>query len=127
MYKFENAKFDDIKNKMIDKISFNIFELLTLHKHLFLTEKRRFNGFLKVNTTICSFFTNYHPEFNTFKQINYKILSIEDFLYRSLEEITQEYKIHLTYEFNSMEEVHKLNIPDISIVHQSFATFFMKE
>ena len=127
MYKYENAKFDDIKFRMIDEILFNIYELLTLHKHLFLTEKRRFNGFLKVNTTICSFFMNCNPEFNTFKQINYKILSIEDFLYRSLEDITQEFKIQLTYEFNSMEEVHKLNFPNISIVHRSFATFIMKE
>ena len=126
MYTFENVKFEDIKNKMIEGILNDIYELLIFHKHLFLNERMRFNGFLQLNTNIISFFT-YCQELNTFKQINYKSLTIEDFLYCSIEEIISEYKIQLIHELNSMEEVHKLNRFDVSIVHQSFANFFLKE
>ena len=126
MYKFENVKFDDIKNKIIQENLQNIEERLILHKHLFLTERIRFNGLLDLRTTL-SFFSEDQQDFNRYEQIIHKPLTIEDFLYRSLEEILFDCKICLTLKLNELEEKYNLNFFNLTIINGSYANFLSRE
>ena len=120
----KNVKFNTIKNDMIREILQNIEESLILHKHLFLTERKRFNGFFVLNT-VFTFINEDYKELNRFEQIIYKPLTIEDFLYRSLEEMLFEYKTHLTVKLNEMEKEYYINFFNLTIYYGSFANFNM--
>ena len=126
MCTFENVKFKMIKNKIIQENLQNIEERLILHKHLFLTERIRFNGLLDLRTTL-SLFSEDQQEFNRFEQIIHKPLTIEDFLYRSLEEMLFDCKMCLTLKLNELEEKYNLNFFNLTIIHGSYANFLSRE
>ena len=68
MYIFENVKFHMIKNKLIEDILKNIYELLVFHKNIFLTDRLRFNGLLDLNTGITFFFED-QQELNRYEKL----------------------------------------------------------
>ena len=121
MYSFENVNFHTIKNKLVEEILNNIYESLILHKHLFLNDRLRFNCLFDLHTRFVFLFEV--QELNCSEKINYKPLTIEDFIYRSIEEIIFEYKTYLIQELNKLEENLKLNFFKLTIIHRSFANF----
>ena len=126
MYTLENVNFKMVKNKIIQENLKDIEEKLILHKHLFLTERIRFNGLLELRTTI-SFISEDQQELNIYEQIIYKPLTIENFLYCSLDEMLFDCKICLTLKLNEIGEKHYFNFFNLNIVHGTYANFLSKE
>ena len=102
MCSFSNVKFDMVKEGLTEGIFKNIYNIVETYKVRFLNEILLFNSALSFSTTI-----NFFNSVNIFRlhgTINFKPLTIEDFLYRSLEEIMLEIKIFLIQELNKIEE-----------------------
>ena len=126
MFKFENVKFNEIKNKMMEGILNDIYNTLIFHKNIFLTDRLHFNGLLDLRTTL-SFFSEGQQYFNRYEQIIHKPLTIEDFLYRSLEEILFDCKKCLTLKLNELEEKYNLNFFNLTIIHGTYANFLSRD
>ena len=105
MNNFFNVKFDMVKDGLNEGIFKNIYHILKTYKIRFLNDISYFNSILSFSTTI-NFFFNEENVFNLHGTINFKPLTIEDFLYRSLDEIIFEIKICLKQELNRIEEKH---------------------
>ena len=114
---FENVKFYMVKENLTDGILKNIYRSIEFYKNVFLTDRLRFNSVIDFNTDI-SFFDE-HNTIHITRRINFKPLTIEDFLYRSLDEIAFEYKVYLKQTLNEMEEKHHLNFYKFNIIHTS--------
>ena len=112
---FENAKFYVVKENLTDGILKNIYRMLEFYKNIFLTDRLRFNSVLDFHTDI-DFFDE-HNTIHINRRINHKPLTIEDFLYRSLDEIAFEYKVYLKQSLNEMEEKQHLNFYKFNIIH----------
>ena len=87
---FETVKLNTFKNNLIEGILKNIYRMMEFYKNIFLTDRLCFNFVLDFYTDIDFFNENNTIHIN--RRINYKPLTIEDFLYRSLDEIAFEYK-----------------------------------
>ena len=109
MFTLENVNFRMARNKIIKESLLYIEEILILHKHLFLTERIRFNGLLDLRTII-SFISEEKQDLNIYEQIIYKPLTIEDFLYCSLEKMLFDCKICLISKLNEIGEKNKVLI-----------------
>ena len=112
---FETVKFYTIKNNLIEGILKNIYRMMEFYKNIFLTDRLCFNSVLDFYTDIDFF--NEHNTNHINRRINYKPLTIEDFLYRSLDEIAFEYKVYLKQILNEMEEKQHLNFYKFDIIH----------
>ena len=86
---FYNVKFSSIKDNLNEEILKNIFCSLCIVKNTFLTDISYFNSSIEFNAHIVFF--EIQNTFNFSKRINFKPLTIEDFLYRTLEEVIYEY------------------------------------
>ena len=82
---FENVKFNMVKENLTEGILKNIYRMMEFYKNIFLTDRLCFNSVLDFHTDIDFF--NEHNTIHIKRRINYKPLTIEDFLYRSLDEI----------------------------------------
>ena len=85
-----NVNFNMIKNNLTEEILKNIYCSMAIVKNIFLTDRTYFNSIVEFNAHIV-FFEN-QTTFYLSKRINFNPLTIEDFLYRKLEEIIFEYK-----------------------------------
>ena len=122
---FENVKFNMVKENLTDEILKNIYRMMEFYKNIFLTDRLRFNSVLDFHTDI-SFFDE-HNTFHINKRMNYKPLTIEDFLYRSLDEIAFEIKVYLKQTLNEMEEKLHLNFYKFDIIHTTGLNCTSKE
>ena len=122
---FENVKFCMIKNSLTEGILKNICCSMEFYKHIFLTDRLHFNSIIDFNTDIV-FFEDQNT-YNITKRINFKPLTIEDFLYRSLEEIISEYKVYLNQILNELEENYNLNFYKLNVFHTSGGNVTSKE
>ena len=122
---FENVKYCVIKNSLTEGILKNIYRSMEFYKHIFLTDRLYFNSVVEFNTDI-TFFEEQNT-FNITKRINFKPLTIEDFIYRSLDEIAFKYKVYLKQILNEMEEHYNLNFYKLNIIHASGGNVTSKE
>ena len=100
---FVNAKFDVIKVNLTEGILKNIYyHIIETYKIHFLNDISYFNYVLSFSSDIN--FYNGENDFKLHGTIKFKPLTIEDFLYRSLEEIMFDIKIYLKQELNKIEE-----------------------
>ena len=86
---FYNVKFHMIKENLTEGILNKIYDIIAHYRKCFLNDPTYFNCILSFSTTI-NFF---NEENNINGTINFKPLTIEDFLYRNLEEIIFDVKI----------------------------------
>ena len=112
---FETVKFNMVKENLTEGILKNIYRMMEFYKNIFLTDRLCFNSVLDFHTDIDFF--NEHNTIHINRRINYKPLTIEDFLYRSLDEITFEYKVYLKQTLNEMEEKQHLNFYKVNVIH----------
>ena len=126
MNKFENVKFDEIKNLMIEIILDRAKDSILFWKNILLTDRLTFYNVIDVRTTI-SFFSDDMHYLNKTEQIIYKPLTIEDILYRSFEEILTDCKKWITSNLNEMEQKYNLNFYNLSIFLGTHADFVSRE
>ena len=125
MRHFENVKFHMIKNNLIERILEVIYKEVEIYSNIFLTDRLHFNSLVDLRTDITFFFEG-QEELNTTKEIIYKPLTIEDFLYRGIEEIVFECKIYLKRRLNEMEENLKLGFLKLTILYTSGTNILSK-
>ena len=93
---------------LIDDIARKIYKTLNVFKIRFENNSFNFNEDIKFYINLCFFDQDYI--FREFKKIlDFKTLCFEDFIYCSLEEIVNEIKICLKYEFNKIGEKYFYN------------------
>ena len=110
---FYNVKFNMIKENLTEGILKKVYDVITHYRNCFLNDPTYFNCILSFSTTL-NFF---NEENNINGTINFKPLTIEDFLYRNLEEIIFDVKICLKQSLNEMKEKNHLNFYKFDIVH----------
>ena len=110
---FYNVKFNIIKENLTEGILNKLYDIITHYRKCFLNDSTYFNCILTFSTTI-NFF---NEENNVNGTINFKPLTIEDFLYRTLDEIVFDVKICLKQSLNDMREKYHLNFYKFDIVH----------
>ena len=96
MCSFLNVKFELIKNKLIEGIFKNVNEMVITYRNRFLNDVSLFNSTLHISSTI--YFFHCESMNKIYGVINFKPLTIEDFLYHSLEELMFNIKICLIEE-----------------------------
>ena len=110
---FNNVKFNMIRENLTEGILKKIHDIVIHYRNCFLNDPIYFNCILSLSTTI-NFF---NEEINIHETINFKPLTIEDFLYRNLEEIIFDVKICLKQSLNEMKEKNHLHFYKFYIVH----------
>ena len=122
---FETVKLYTFKHNLIEGILKNIYRMMEFYKNIFLTDRLCFNFVLDFYTDID--FLNENKTIHINRRINYKPLTIEDFLYRGLDEIAFEYKDYLKQILNEMEEKQHLDFLKFDIIHTLGLNFVSKE
>ena len=112
---FFNVKFNMIKENLAEGILKKIYDIVTYYKNCFLNDVSYFNSILSFSTRI-NFF-NEEDTLNLHGSINFKSLTIEDFIYRSLDEIMFDIKICLKQTLNELEEKNHLNFYKFDVIH----------
>ena len=128
MCSFLNVKFNMVKDSLTEGILKNIYHIVETYKVHFLNDILYFNSALSLSTTI-NFF-NSENAFQLHGTINFKPLAIEDFLYRSLEEIMFEIKIFLIQELNKIEEKYffnEYNLKTFDVIHKTNVNRYLKQ
>ena len=110
---FYNVKFNIIKENLTEGILNKVCDIVTHYRKCFLNDPEYFNCIFTFSTTL-NFFND---ENNIQGTINFKPLTIEDFLYRNLDEIIFDVKICLKQSLNDMKEKHHLNFFKFDIIH----------
>ena len=128
MSSFINVKFEMIKEKLAEGILKNICIIVETYKVRFLNDILLFNSSLSFSSTI-NFF-NSENVFQLHGTINFNPLNIEDFLYRSLEEIMFEIEIFLIHKLNKIEEKYffnEHNLKTFDVIHTTNVNFIPRE
>ena len=99
--------------------------MMEFYKNIFLTDRLRFNSVLVFHTEI-DFFDDQNT-IHIHRIINYKPITIEDFIYRSLDEIAFDIKVYLKQILNEIEEKHNLNFYKFDISHTTGLNCTSKE
>ena len=110
---FYNVNFNFVKNNLMEGILNKINDVITHYQKCFLNDSGYFNCVLSLSTTL-NFF---NEEKNIQGTINFKPLTIEDFLYRTLEEMIFNFKICLIQGLNDIKEKNHLHFFKFGIVH----------
>ena len=114
---FYNVKFNTIKDNLTEEILKNIFCSLCIVKNTFLTDRSYFNSMIEFNTHIVFF--DIQTTFYFSKRIEFKPLTIEDFLYRTLEEVIYEYGKVLNQLIHEWEEKYGLNCFNLTVFYET--------
>ena len=120
---FYNVNFNFVKDKLTEGILNKVHDVINHYSKCFLNDPSYFNCVLSLSTTL-NFF---NEENNIQGTINFKPLTIEDFLYRTLDEVIFDFKICLKQSLNDMKEKHHLQFFKFDIVHMTNTNFELKE
>ena len=112
---FNNVNFNFVKDELTNGILNKINEMLIHYRKCFLNDPGYFNCVLSLSTTL-NFFNH---ERNICETIEFKPLTIEDFLYRSLDEVVFDFKICLIQSLNEIKDTHHLHFFKFYIVHMT--------
>ena len=110
---FYNVNFNFVKENLTEGILNKINDVVTHYRKCFLNDPGYFNCILSISTTL-NFF---NEEKNLQGTINFKPLTIEDFLYRTFDELIFDFKICLKQSLNDMKDKHHLHFFKFDIVH----------
>ena len=125
MCSFINVKFETIKEKLTEGILKNICNIVETYRIRFLNDSLLFNSSFYFSTAIIFF--DREKCFKLNETINFNMLTIKDFLYRSLEEIMFEIKIFLIEELNKIEEKYFFNVYNLNtfdVIHITDVNLF---
>ena len=112
---FYNVNFNFVKDKLTDGILSKINNIVNHYRTCFLNDPSYFNCILSLSTTL-NFF---NEEKNIQGTIEFKPLTIEDFLYRTLDELIFDFKICLKQSLNDIKEKNHLHFFKFDIVHMT--------
>ena len=112
---FYNVNFNFVKENLTEGILNKIHDVINHYRTCFLNDPSYFNCILSLSTTL-NFF---NEEKNLQGTINFKPLTIEDFLYRTLDEVIFDFKICLKQSLNDMKDKHHLHFFKFDIVHMT--------
>ena len=114
---FYNVKFNTIKDNLTEEILKNIYCSMCIVKNMFLTDRTYFNSMIEFNAHIVFF--EIQTTFYFSKRIEFKPLTIEDFLYRTLEEVIYEYGKVLNQLMYEWEEKYGLNCFNLTVFYET--------
>ena len=120
---FYNVNFNFVKDKLTDGILNKINVVVSHYRNCFLNDPSYFNCVLSISTTL-NFF---NEENNIQETIEFKPLTIEDFLYRTLDELIFDFKICLKQSLNDMKEKNHLHFFKFDIVHMTNGNCELKD
>ena len=112
---FYNVNFNFVKENLTNGILNKINDVVTHYRNCFLNDPGYFNCILSISTT-SNFF---NEEKNIQETINFKPLIIEDFLYRTLDEVIFDFKICLIQNLNDIKIKNHLHFFKFDIVHMT--------
>ena len=116
---FNNIDINFDKDKLVEGILKDVYNIVQHYKKFFLNDQLYFHYILSLNTQIN--FTD--GEKNICEVIQFKPLTIEDFLYHNLEEVLFNFKIYLLACLNDMIDIYHLHFSKVSIAYKTGVVF----
>ena len=116
---FNNININFDKDKLLEGILKDVYCIVYHYRKSFLNNQSYFNYILSLKTQIN--FTD--GEKNICEVIQFKSLTIEDFLYHNLEEVLFNLKIYLLACLNDMIDIYHLHFSKVYIEYKTDVVF----